>query len=133
MKWKEEFQHGIIWQDFQHKQLVGNINALISSVTTGNIDEKTFRKTARFVVEYCNTHFKIEEAYMKSHGYPRTNAHVAQHNEFIKELNMLLHEDSADYSEKSSVLLNNLLKLFAEHILTTDKYFAQFLIKHKLV
>lgn len=130
MDWKEEFQHGLIWQDLQHRQLVEQINLLIQSVTTGNNDEMSFRKAAHFVIQYCNGHFKIEEEYMKKHGYPLMDSHIDQHTLFIKDFNEILKTQTNTDKEKSTMLLHKLMKWFTEHILTTDKLFASFLIRH---
>lgn len=131
MEWKEEFQHGVLWQDFQHRQLLDTINVLIKAITTGENDN-VFRKTALFLKQYCDGHFKLEEEYMKRHGYPLMEAHVKQHNEFIKGFNNLLKEKNLNDSEKSSVLLHKLLDWYADHIVTSDKLLANFLLRHQI-
>lgn len=130
MEWREEFQHGVIWQDFQHRQLLDNINVLVDSVTSGKNDPVAFRKTAHFVIQYCNGHFKIEEEYMKRHGYSLMEVHVKQHNTFINDFNGILKEKELNDAEKSSVLLHKLLGWYGDHIMTSDKLLANFLLKH---
>lgn len=130
MEWKEEFQHGIIWQDFQHKQLLENISVMIESVTTGKYDPDSFRKTALFIIQYCNGHFKIEEEYMAKHGYSLAGAHIQQHNAFIKDFNNILKDKNVNDSEKSKALLHKLMAWFTEHVITTDKLLANFILRH---
>lgn len=132
MEWKDEFKHGLIWQDFQHKQLVDNINILINSVTTASNVDKSFKNAAYFTVNYCNGHFKIEEEYMKRHGYPLMDKHVKQHGSFIKKFNRIIKEKSLSDVEKSSELLHDLLDWFTDHIMAEDKYLANFLIRHEI-
>lgn len=131
MEWKEEFQHGVLWQDFQHRQLLDSINVLIKAVTTGNNDENAFRRTALFLKQYCDGHFKLEEAYMKKHGYSLLDAHIEQHHAFIKDFNFLLKQDLND-AEKSAALLHKLLDWYAEHIVSSDKLLANFLLRHEI-
>jgi len=132
MEWKEEFQHGLIWQDFQHHQLIDNINALINSVTSGDSDDKSFRKAALFTIQYCSGHFKIEEEYMKKHGYSLTESHIEQHNLFIDDFKKIISDNNLNGAQKSSVLLNKLLTWFKDHILTDDKLFANFILRHEI-
>lgn len=129
MEWREEFQHGVLWQDFQHRQLLDTINVLIKAVTTGENDN-AFRRTALFLKQYCDGHFKLEEEYMRRHGYSLLEAHVEQHNAFIKDFNVLLKEKNLNDAEKSSVLIHKLLEWYAEHIVTSDKLLANFLLRH---
>jgi hemerythrin len=130
MPWKEEYQHGLIWQDFQHKQLFDNIEILIESVTTGKNDPDLFRKTALFVIQYCNGHFKIEEEYMTKHGYSLADSHIQQHNDFIKGFNEMLKDKNINDLDKSNALLHKLLAWFTEHVITSDKLLANFLLRH---
>lgn len=132
MEWKAEFKHGVIWQDFQHKQLLDNINMLIVSVTSGKNDPDSFRKAAHFVIQYCNGHFKIEEEYMKKHGYSLQESHLKQHKQFINDFNAILKGKNLNDSERSSVLLHKLLDWYTDHIMTSDKLLANFLLKHEI-
>lgn len=132
MEWKDEYRHGVLWQDTQHRQFIDKANELLAKVLSGKCDDVTFSKTAYFLFEYCNGHFKIEEEYMRKHGYPNMEAHVSQHKEFIAKINVIVKNPSRATLDKSSDILHNLLEWFTEHILTTDKYLANFLVKHEI-
>jgi hemerythrin len=132
MEWKDEFQHGVLWQDFQHRQLLDNINMLVASVTSGNNDVNAFKKAAYFLAQYCTGHFKLEEEYMKKHGYSLAAAHIEQHNDFIRDFNKLFNEKNLNDAEKSTALLHKLLDWYAEHIVTSDKLLANFLLRHDI-
>ena len=132
MDWKKEYEHGVIWQDFQHEKFIENLNNLLTIVIAKKKDEKAFMKGVNFSIQYCNNHFKTEEKYMLKHGYPRTENHIMQHNKFVKDLKGLIAAKSLDNSEKTSRLLNELMAWFSNHILTTDKNLAKFIIAYKL-
>ncbi|MBU0675988.1 MAG: hemerythrin family protein [Proteobacteria bacterium] len=132
MEWKKEYEHGILWQDVQHHQLLDQINELIRLVVSEERDEKGFNKVVNFVIQYCNNHFKIEEAYMTSHGYPRAKNHIAAHHQFIRDMKKLLSMEGENNKEKSQELLSSLMEWFVTHVLETDKYLAQFILKHKV-
>lgn len=132
MEWKDEFRHGLIWQDFQHKQLVDNINLLIGSVTTASDVDRAFRNAAYFTLQYCNGHFKIEEEYMQRHGYSLMDKHVKLHKSFIKKFNAVIKEKSLSDVDKSAALLHELLDWFTDHIMGEDKLLANFLLKHEI-
>lgn len=132
MDWKKDYEHGLIWQDFQHEKFIDNMNILLGLVLAKEQDEQSFNRVANFSIQYCNNHFKTEERYMIKHGYPRTENHIKQHNQFIKDLKKLISQKNFDDTKKTAELLNGLMAWFAKHILETDKHLANFIITHDL-
>ena len=86
MDWINDYQHGIIWQDYQHKQLVDKMNELLDSIISGH-DKEAFFETVRFIKEYSKNHFKTEELYMKNWEYPKFKEHSKEHRDFIIDYN----------------------------------------------
>ena len=68
MEWDEKFEQGVIWQDFQHKQFIDNLNILLHMVTSKVKDGRAFNRVANFTIQYCNNHFKTEELYSNVAG-----------------------------------------------------------------
>jgi hemerythrin len=102
MEWGKDCRHGIIWQDFQHKQLIDGINKLLDSLITGNNDKETFYETIKFVKEFSRNHFNLEELYMKKHAFPGMKNHVREHQFFTNDLNKFIsvciyHESESSY------------------------------------
>jgi len=128
MEWINEYQHGIIWQDFQHKQLVDKMNELLNSLISGQ-DKETFFETIRFVREYVNNHFKTEELYMKNWDYPAFKEHSRDHKAFIIDFNNHISKCIYQESESSVELINKLTQWFFNHTQTTDRDLAKFLLK----
>ena len=129
MEWREDCQHGIIWQDFQHKQLVDNINKLLDSVITGSNDTETFYRTVKFLKEFSHSHLKTEELYMRKYGFPEMRNHVEEHHDFINDFNKIIHEGTYQEIESSVELLNKLNTWFYKHTQTTDRVLAEFLLE----
>jgi len=132
MEWEEKYEQGVIWQDFQHKQFIDNLNILLHMVTSKEKDERAFNRVANFTIQYCNNHFKTEELYMKKHAYPRIKKHTDEHKQFVQDLKKIISDKNFGNIEKASTLLNKLMSWFVQHILETDKYLAAFIKKHNL-
>ena len=131
MEWNEGCEHGIKWQDEQHKLLLKNINALFDSVLMGSSDEDAFLKTIKFLEKYSEEHFRQEEFFMHKHGYPRQENHINEHRNFTEDLKKLTNGQHYTGIESSVELVNKLNNWFFEHTQTTDKYLAQFLCKYE--
>lgn len=129
MEWGEDLQHGLIWQDFQHKQLVDHINMLLDAVVTGNKDKEIFYKTVKFIKDYSQEHFGLEELYMARHAFPGMEGHIKAHKIFVKNFDQFVSASIYRQTESSTDLLNKLSAWFFNHIHTTDKVLAEFLIK----
>jgi hemerythrin-like metal-binding protein len=133
MEWGDNCQHGIIWQDFQHKQLVNIINGLLDSIIIGSGDKETFYKTIKFLKEFTYSHLGIEELYMRKYEFPGMRAHLAEHKFFIGDLNKFISVCIYHEQESSVELLNKLNTWFFHHTQTTDKILAEFILKNRLV
>ena len=128
MEWDKKYQHGVIWQDFQHKQLVDKMSELLQSLVVGN-DKETFFETIKFLREYSESHFKIEELYMKFYEFPEAKNHALEHRKFVTDLNDFVSKCIYREAESSSELINTLSEWFFNHTQTTDKKLAEFLLE----
>ncbi len=131
MEWTENCQHGLKWQDDQHKQLFENINKLQDSILIGDTGKEVFRENIKFLSEYIKVHFKEEEHYMTKHGYPRRENHIKEHKRFKEELKLIVAEYKDNRIDSSVELLNKLTAWFFNHTQTTDKLLAKFLLKYE--
>ena len=129
MDWINDYQHGIIWQDYQHKQLVDKMNELLDSIISGH-DKEAFFEMVRFIKEYSKNHFKTEELYMKNWEYPKFKEHSKEHRDFIIDFNEHISKCIYQEKESSGELINKLTLWFFNHTQTTDRDLAKFLL-HK--
>lgn len=128
MEWEKKYQHGVIWQDFQHKQLVNKMSELLQALVIGK-DKEAFFETIRFLREYSDSHFRIEELYMKHHNFPDFREHALEHRKFVQNLNDFISQCIYQEAESASELINTLSEWFFNHTQTTDKVLAEFLLE----
>ena len=108
-----KYETGVVWQDFQHKQLI-DLFQKIKEARLHKKDENLFRYTVAFLAMYVNHHFSLEEEYMEKYQYPAKEAHHKEHQNFVKEIKAFRDENKG-YSQKAS---DNLLTRMEDWILT---------------
>ncbi len=115
-----KYETGVVWQDFQHKQLI-DLFQKVKEAKSNKKDQNLFRYTVAFLAMYVNHHFSLEEVYMEKYRYPEKDAHHREHQDFVKELKAFKDENK-DYSEKASDdLLTSMGDWILNHILENDQ------------
>jgi len=115
----------LIWQDTQHQMLFELID---------QIKEEPFKSNTLTKLQfYAESHFVLEEAYMTELNYPHAKAHIAAHNRFRTELDLMVETQSnvvdSEFRESLSIFLTEWLKL---HVLGIDKKLEQFIMESKI-
>lgn len=124
--WSENFFTGIKEMDRQHTKLVGLINYL-HHIRQNKTDDGILSNVFQELVEYTVTHLKTEEELLEKHDYPDLLSHKLEHKILIKKVLDMQHKYSSgkkDIAGKLAMLLNDWL---AEHILTKDKKYGDYL------
>lgn len=125
--WTTKIATGIIWQDYQHKELLGVINTLREKVSAEkNIDSLNI-ELINFLIYYTGDHFGIEEEYMDLLEYPDAEHHKEQHKEFLMKIEELKKISSFSVGIKTEALLRDLARWFFKHVNNTDQRFGAFL------
>lgn len=122
--WLQTFNTDIDIVDFQHKILVERLNELIDLHINGYTEEQLYT-LLNHLEDYTHFHFDTEEKYFKYFKYTELNEHIAEHNFFkekIKNLKIGIKENQAHLDEELLLFLSSWL---LDHILGTDKRFAQ--------
>jgi hemerythrin len=111
--------------DSQHKQWIDTIENFYQGIQGGSSKDhmKTLIKSMK---DYTVFHFKKEEDYMRSMGYPELEDHIKIHQAFIKKV-----EDFEERFNSGKLLLSlevtNFMKDWVvNHIMTADKKYAEF-------
>ncbi|MDH3979222.1 MAG: bacteriohemerythrin [Gammaproteobacteria bacterium] len=127
IEWRDEYSVGIDSIDQQHRKLINLINQLATAVdySTG---EEFEREALAELVDYTKTHFSYEEGLMEENGYPDFEAHKAQHNAMIREVDAVLAEYEEDHDLAMRHGFNYLKSWLIDHINGTDKQYSSFLI-----
>ncbi len=120
MTFDVKYETGVVWQDFQHKQLI-DLFSKVKDAKDNKKDRNLFRYTIAFLAMYVNHHFNLEEEYMEKYNYPDKDIHQKDHQDFVKELKNFRNENK-EYSEAgANDLLTRMGEWILSHILENDQ------------
>jgi hemerythrin-like metal-binding protein len=120
MAFDAKYETGVVWQDFQHKQLI-DLFQKIKEARANKKDENLFRYTVAFLAMYVNHHFSLEEEYMGKYQYPGKDAHHKEHQDFVKEIKAFRDENKGYSQRASDDLLTRMEDWILTHILEDDQ------------
>ncbi len=128
IEWTAELSVGIESIDEQHKKLVNMINALNDAMLTNSSNE-LLGKIFTGLAAYTQKHFAYEENMFAEYGYTDSEEHKRQHNELIAQV-VELKEKFIENPQgtMSADLMLFLKRWLTNHIMRTDKEYAEFLI-----
>jgi hemerythrin-like metal-binding protein len=110
----------LIWQDRQHQMLFD----LIEQIESGESDKSVFGRLTFF----ADSHFNLEEEYMRRLSFPGLDAHLQAHNRFRSELDSMM-EACGNYDPHfCQVLAEFLREWLTGHIFGIDKELEAFII-----
>ncbi|MCP3944176.1 MAG: hemerythrin family protein [Desulfobacteraceae bacterium] len=124
---EQKYFTGVIWQDFQHKEMM-ELFAKLRKARADKKDKDAFRFTVAFLSMYANHHFKLEEEYMDIYYYPEKESHKKEHKEYIKTLKKF-RANHKEYSEEAvDKLIKKINKWILDHIFGDDKKLGQYIL-----
>lgn len=128
IEWTAELSVGIDSIDEQHKKLVNMINALNDAMLT-NSSNAILGKIFTGLAAYTQKHFSYEEDMFAEYGYTDSVEHKRQHSELIAQV-VELKEKFIENPQgtMSADLMLFLKRWLTNHIMRTDKEYAEFLI-----
>jgi hemerythrin-like metal-binding protein len=126
IEWSTKIATGIIWQDYQHRQLLGSIDSLQKQISADKEHHENIQ-IINFLGFYAKDHCGIEEAYMDLMNYPDSDQHKAEHESFIKQIEQLKELRSFSIGINTEALYKDLAGWFVMHINNTDQKFGAFL------
>ncbi|RLD02822.1 MAG: hypothetical protein DRI56_13555 [Chloroflexota bacterium] len=126
----DEFKLGIKAADIEHGQLVDMLNRTYELLKDGNREEARnyFNKT---LSAYVHEHFRNEEAFLKSIGFPELEEHKVIHANFrksVEELSLRI-ENADDVAFRQG--LADTFTWIINHIGKTDKKYAIYYHKNR--
>lgn len=128
IEWSAELSVGINSIDEQHKKLVNMINALNDAMLTDS-SHAILGKIFTGLATYTQQHFTYEENMFAEYGYVDSVEHKRQHSELIAQVLELKQRFIENPQGTMSVDLMLFLKRWlTNHIMRTDKEYAEFLI-----
>ncbi|MFO0752498.1 MAG: bacteriohemerythrin [Thermodesulfovibrionales bacterium] len=129
IQWNESLSVGVAAIDFEHRELIDGIGALLRAIVQGKGKEEVSR-TVQFLEEYVVMHFGREEKYMLEHEYPAYALHLARHREFIETFARIKQEYAARGASSEMVIELNryIVEWLIHHISKEDKALGEFLL-----
>ncbi len=116
-QWDEKYSLHVQKIDEQHKELF-RLSALVDSLDK-NTTKDDIKKLLNSFFIYMRDHFRDEEAYMKSIGYPLLKKHHILHQEIIENFTKLIKENHSLESLKTQMKIAT-KKWLIDHIMDND-------------
>jgi len=126
LKWDDSLSVKIPGVDEEHKILITMINELHDAMKDGKGQEAT-AKILNGLVEYTQTHFGHEEAFMARNNYPALEPHKLMHKAFVDKVVGFQKDFTAGKMALSIQLLNFLSEWIVGHVKKADVQYAQVL------
>jgi len=134
MQWNDSLSVGFDKIDAEHKELFKMIQELVDAIHQHTCKYK-IDDIIKFMEDYANNHFAMEEKYMKELEYLEYGLHKAEHEKFRitfsglkRELKNIKISGSFAGSYELSVATGQMLvDWLLDHIAKVDKKFADFL------
>jgi len=119
IEWKEEYSLGIAEVDYEHQQLIGLINELLSRIS-GTAGDPEVVNSLGEIHAMIALHFALEEKVMQDMQYDEYERHKADHDRLLDEIRDIMDE----YEDKTEIDVEDfsrrLDRWFGEHFRTLD-------------
>ncbi|MBI1912784.1 MAG: hemerythrin family protein [Deltaproteobacteria bacterium] len=127
LSWKKNLETGIEWQDSEHQELFGKINALLDAML-GCRDEEEVFNLVKLLDSSMQVHFRAEEQVMGEIDYTERNAHNAEHVQF-KKLMLKIKRDLIEGISPEHIFKTQqkTIEWFLNHIRKSDKKLGEFI------
>jgi len=128
IKWEKEYETGVRLIDSQHRNFTTKLDRLVNAVKIGH-GQIEVDKMVSFLNGYINSHFELEEKYMKNFKYPEIEFHKTEHRKFKKlfaGIKMEFSQKRVD-SKFAHYCQNEIWEYFIKHITVIDADMARFL------
>jgi len=118
IKWHEEFCTGVPGVDYEHEELIHEINEIYALIDN-NADKENVIDKLGDIYGNISAHFALEEHMMEKHHYDLFKEHQADHERLLDEIQDIREEfesAAALDTEKFKQKLNNWFQLhFSTH------------------
>jgi hemerythrin len=123
--WKDEYSVGVQMLDDDHKKLIELVNKF-HAAHQYHTGEEFEQQALTELVEYTKYHFGREEELMQQNGYPDFDAHKAQHEKMISEVEVFMKKYNEEGHEALGDVVQYLRDWLINHINGTDKQYTGF-------
>ncbi|WP_300164897.1 bacteriohemerythrin [Solidesulfovibrio sp.] len=125
--WDPSLSVGVAEIDAQHQAIIDLVNGLESK--QGCEEPAVVAEALRFLRDYFDRHFAMEESLMRETGYPQLAEHAGQHELFVN--NVIFFEIEKEFGLVTSQMIDDLLVFLTgwivDHIANRDKALGEYL------
>ncbi|WP_428569755.1 MAG: bacteriohemerythrin [Solidesulfovibrio sp. DCME] len=127
ISWDACLSVGVAEIDAQHQAIIGLINDL--EAKHGCDDPAVVTEALRFLRDYFNRHFALEEKLMADIAFPHRDRHAANHETFVNQVIFFEIEKEFGLVTQQMVdeLLGFLTEWFVRHIASEDRELGAYL------
>ena len=126
VKWKDSYYVGVEEIDYDHKQLVGMINQVVTA-SQDHLADNIVPEILDKLIDYTKYHLEREEKLMEQYDYPVKEQHAIQHAKFIGKINRFYSKYSEERNMKNQEVFDFLRCWLLKHISSTDKDLGAFI------
>lgn len=123
--WRENYAIGDEEIDAQHRQLFVLLDRLYASVCSQD-QAQAVERVAEELVAATREHFLHEEAFMRRVQYPRLEAHQAEHQRLLADVNQRLEALRQGERIVSVELLEFMNDWLSHHIAASDRALGEY-------
>ena len=129
MIWKEKYKIGVPLIDEQHEELFRRVAGFLETLrSSGEWDQKVSKvnETLSFMKDYVVVHFRDEEAYQESIGYPDLDSHRAVHKDMVDYVVSFaeIYEKQGYQEALVQQFAGKLLAWLINHVVSSDQKIA---------
>ncbi|MEA4858669.1 MAG: bacteriohemerythrin [Solidesulfovibrio sp.] len=127
ISWDSCLSVGVTEIDEQHQAIIGLINDLEAKQDSD--DPAVVTAALRFLRDYLERHFALEEKLMADIAYPHREHHLATHEQFVNHVIFFEIEKEFGLVTRQMVedLLGFLMEWFVRHIASEDRALGAYL------
>ena len=119
IEWREEFCTGIDGVDYEHEQLIRQLNTLLQLITS-DADRERVIDGLGDVYGSISAHFALEEQTMQKRAYDHYAEHRADHERLLDDIRDLADEYEASADLDAERFGERLADWFQHHFQTHD-------------
>jgi hemerythrin-like metal-binding protein len=119
IEWREEYCTGIKGVDYEHQQLIRQINAVYELIED-RADRTLVLDSLGEIYGSISAHFTLEEQMMHRHGYDHYQQHKADHERLLDDIGDITDEFENTVELDESKFKQKLVDWFQLHFKTHD-------------
>ena len=119
IEWREEFCTGIPGVDFEHEELINQVNSIYALIDK-KVDKENVIDGLGDIYGSISAHFALEEQMMEKHGYDQFKEHQADHERLLDDIRDITDEFEAATELDDQKFKQKLNDWFQLHFKTHD-------------